>query len=95
MNGAYLLNQLNKSTRRATPNSERFVGAKSELNPSLNSVAEAFKRRQLLWAFATDNQEISLDALLHSDSVSLDDNDLSAPDIKQISNTNRTRQTNS
>ena len=71
-----------------------LVGAISELNPSLNTVAEAFKRRQLLRAFATDNQEISLNALLHCDSVSLDNNDLSAPDVKQISNTNRTRQIN-
>ena len=45
-----------------------LVGAKTELNPSLNAVAEAFKRRQLLGAFVSDNHEINLDALLHSDS---------------------------
>ena len=59
-----------------------LVGAKSELNPPLNTAAEAFKRRQLLGAFVADNHEISLDALLHSDNLGSDDNDLSAPDVK-------------
>ena len=46
-----------------------LVGAKSELNPSLNAVAKAFKHRQLRGAYITDNHEISLDALLHGESV--------------------------
>ena len=70
-----------------------LVGAKTELNPSLNAVAEAFKRRQLLGAFVSDNHEINLDALLHSDSTGLDDCDLSAPDIKKGYERNQGRQT--
>ena len=60
-----------------------LVGAKTELNPSLNAVAEAFKRRQLRGAFVMDNHEVNLDALLHRDSIGVDDCDLSAPDVKK------------
>ena len=59
-----------------------LVGAKTELNPSLNAVAEAFKRRQLGGAFVMENHEINLDALLHRDSIGVHDSDLSAPDIR-------------
>ena len=61
-----------------------LVNAKSELNPSLNAVVEAFKCRQLLGAFVADNHEINLDALLHRENLGSDDNDLSAPDVKKI-----------
>ena len=46
-----------------------LVGAKTEINPSLNAVAEAFKRRQLCGAFVMENHEINLDALLQRDSI--------------------------
>ena len=71
-----------------------LVSTKSELNPSMNAVAEAFKRRQLLGAFVTDDHEINLDALLHRDSVGLNDSDLSAPDVKKAHDRNRSRKNN-
>ena len=70
-----------------------LVGAKTELNPSLSAVAEAFKRRQLCGTFVMDNHEINLDALLHRDSIGVDDCDLSAPDIKKVYDGKRSRQT--
>ena len=70
-----------------------LVGAKTEINPSLNAVAEAFKRRQLCGAFVMENHEINLDALLQRDSIGVDDSDLSAPDIKKAYEGKRPRQT--
>ena len=69
------------------------MNSKSEINPSLDAVAEAFKRRQLLGTFVTNNQNISLDALLYSDRVGLEDSDLAAPDVKKFYDRNRGPQT--
>ena len=74
----------NPSRAGLRPDSNDLVSARSELNPSLNAVVEAFKRQQLLCAFVADNHEINLDALLHRDNLGSDDNDLSAPDVEKI-----------
>ena len=58
-----------------------LVSINDELNPSLNAVTEAFRRRQLSGKFVNENQNIKLDALVYAESTTGTDKDLAATDI--------------
>ena len=59
-----------------------------ELNPPLNAVAEAFRRRHLEGTFATDSHSVKMDALLFADTKSVNDSDLKATEVN-VSSTKR------
>ena len=58
-----------------------LVSVNDQLNPSLNAVTEAFRRRQLSGKFVNGNQNIKLDALVYAESTTKTDKDLAATDI--------------
>lgn len=66
-----------------------LVSSKEELNPALNAVAEAFKRRALSGSFVSDTHCIALDALRYADSKGENDQDGLATDIKSLYDKNR------
>ena len=59
-----------------------LVAANDSLNPSMNSVAEAFKRRLLYGRFASGEHSIKLDALVFAETRGLRDFDRCASDIR-------------
>ena len=66
-----------------------LVSSKEELNPALNAVAEAFKRRALSGSFVSDTHCIALDALRYADTKGENDQDGLATDIKSLYDKNR------
>ena len=58
-----------------------LVSSNEELNPALNAVAEAFKRRALSGSFVSGTHCIALDALRYADTRSDNDQDGLATDI--------------
>ena len=61
-----------------------LVGKKTELNPPLAAVPEAFRRRQLSGAFVSVGHNVNVDALLPGVSVHTEDSVLLAPDVKKL-----------
>ena len=59
-----------------------LVSRQDPLNPSLNAIAEAFKRRNLGGVFLQESQDLSLQALMHSLNKSGNDSDLITPEMK-------------
>ena len=59
-----------------------LVALRDQLNPSMDAVAEAFKRRNLSGVFLKDNQNLSLQALMFSLEKSGKDSDLLTAEIK-------------
>ena len=59
-----------------------LVALRDQLNPSMDAVAEAFKRRNLSGVFLKDNQNLSLQALMFSLEKSGNDSDLLTAEIK-------------
>ena len=58
-----------------------LVTAKDSLNPSMNAVAEAFKRRHLAGRFAAGEHNIKVDSLVYADTKSTNNYDHCATDI--------------
>ena len=76
-----------------------LVAAKDSLNPSMNAVAEAFKRRHLVGRFAAGEHNIKVDSLVFADTKSTNNFDHCATDIhKEVAEkknqSSRRRQTN-
>ena len=59
-----------------------LVANKDSLNPSLNAVAEAFRRQRFCGRFVTGNHNIKLDSLMYADTSSAKDFDYCASDIR-------------
>ena len=59
-----------------------LVAAKDSLNPSLNAVAEAFRRRLLSDSFMSGDHSIQLDSLVYVDTSSPNDFDHCVTDIR-------------
>ena len=66
-----------------------LVSSKEALNPALNAVAEAFKRRALCGSFVSDTHCIALDALKYADTRGDNDQDGLATDIKSMYDKNK------
>ena len=58
-----------------------LVAAKDSLNPSMNAVAEAFKRRHLTGRFSAGEHNIKVDSLVYADTKGTMDFDHCATDI--------------
>ena len=84
--GDYCVEQLDKTMAELdfVQSVVDLVGKKTELNPPLSAVAEAFKRRQLSGDFVSVGHSVNMDALLHGASVNAEDCDLLAPDVKKL-----------
>ena len=59
-----------------------LVAAKDSLNPSLNAVAEAFRRRLISGSFMSGDHSVQLDSLVYADTSSQTDFDHCATDIR-------------
>ena len=59
-----------------------LVALRDQLNPSMEAIAEAFKRRNLSGVFLKDSQNLSLQALMFSLDKSGNDSDLLSSEIK-------------
>lgn len=51
------------------------LGKKTEINPSMNAVVEAFMRKRFTGRFKREGQSVKLDTLLHSSSKTVNDTD--------------------
>ena len=76
-----------------------LVAAQDSLNPSMNAVAEAFKRRHVAGHFSAGEHNIKVDSLVYADTKSKNDYDHCATDIcKEVADrknpSSRGRQTN-
>ena len=60
-----------------------LVSSGDSINPSLNAMADAFRRRQLTGRFVSENNTIKMNALVYADTKSINDNDFAAKDIKE------------
>ena len=61
-----------------------LVATKESLNPSMNAVAEAFRRRHLSGRFVSVNQNVKLDSLVYADTSSANDFDHCASDVQKL-----------
>ena len=59
-----------------------LVSKQDPLHPSLDAVAEAFKRRNLGGVFLQESQDLNLQALMHSLGKSGNDSDQLTPEVK-------------
>lgn len=59
-----------------------LVAVRDSLNPSLDAVAEAFKRRHLGGVFLKDTQDLNLQALMYGWDTNENDSDLLTPEMK-------------
>ena len=60
-----------------------LVSSGDGLNPALNAVADAFRRRQLQGRFVSENNNVRMHALMYADTRGKEDNDFAAQDIKE------------
>ena len=60
-----------------------LVSSGDSLNPSLNAVADAFKRRQLTGQFVGDKNTVKVNALVYAETKGEHDNDFAAKDVKE------------
>ena len=65
------------------------LGKRTELNPSLNAVIEAFNRRRFYGRYKKDGQSVELDTLLHQRSKGDNDEDESSKDNRVCFNFQR------
>ena len=65
-----------------------IVAAKDSLNPSVNAVAEAFRRRFIGWKFASGDHSIQVDSLVYSETSTPTDFDHCATDFRGTGNRN-------
>ena len=61
-----------------------LVATKDSLNPSMNAIAEAFRRRRLSGRFVSVNHNVKLDSLVYADTSSTNDFDHCASDIQKL-----------
>ena len=59
-----------------------LVSSGDGLNPSLNAVADAFRRRLLKERFVSESNTVKMNALVYADTKGSNDNDVSAKDVK-------------
>ena len=62
-----------------------LVSRSEELNPSLNAITEAFRRRHLGGSFTSGSNSVMMDALLYADTKSTKDSDVMAAESKTSS----------
>ena len=60
-----------------------LVSSGNGLNPALNTVADAFRRRQLKGRFVADNNNVRMNALMYADTKGEKDHDFAAKDVKE------------
>ena len=61
-----------------------LVATKDSLNPSMNAIAEAFRRRHFSGRFVAVNHNVKLDSLVYADTSSANDFDHCASDIQKL-----------
>ena len=83
INGSYLDNQFSKvkADLDFVQSVADLVSVNDQLNPSLNAVTEAFRRRHLSGRFVSENQSVKMDALVYAESTTVTDRDRAATDI--------------
>ena len=59
-----------------------LVSTNDSLNPSMNAVAEAFRRRLLSGRFSTADHSIKVDALLFAGTKDVNDSDCQTSEVK-------------
>ena len=71
-----------------------LVSSGDGLNPSLNAVADAFRRRLLKGRFVSESNTVKMNALVYTDTKGANDNDVAAKDVKDHYSTKKYDTTN-